>query len=111
MLRYIVTNKPYLYVRSQMTTKNSANVKRKMSNGEGFIVYQTYVQNGSELWGRISSNPGLVEQEYACLQIGNRQFAKADDDQPLLGNQPNVAWFVQMDAWARSMGYKGVFPF
>lgn len=110
MLKYIVTNKYGLLVRAQMDTKQSANIKYKMSNGEGFTVYQTYVRNGNQLWGRISANPGLVEQEYACLQIANREFARAEEYQTL-GLLPNPSWYIQIDAWARSKGYNGIPPF
>ena len=110
MLKYIVTGKQGLYVRAQMDTTNAANIKRKMSNGEGFTVYQTYVRNGNQLWGRVSTNPGLVEQEYVCLQIANKEFARAEEVQ-VFGIQPNPAFFVQLDAWARSKGYNGIPPF
>ena len=46
--KYIVINKDGLLVRSQTSTLNPLNIKRKMSNGEGFTVYQTIVQNGNQ---------------------------------------------------------------
>lgn len=55
--KYIVVNPDGLYVRSlrsQTTTLNMLNIKRKMSNGEGFTVHQTYVQRGNQVWGRVS---------------------------------------------------------
>lgn len=110
MLQYIVTNKPRINVRAQMDWRNAANIKRKMSNGEGFTVYQTYVINGNELWGRVSDNPGDVQQEYVCISIGNRSFCKADEAQPEMG-APSALFFIQLDAWAREKGYKGVPPF
>ncbi|MBI3175125.1 MAG: hypothetical protein HYZ25_15470 [Chloroflexi bacterium] len=59
--KYIVVNPDGLYVRSQMTTLNALNIKRKMSNGEGFTIHQTYVQKGNQVWGRVSDNPGNVQ--------------------------------------------------
>lgn len=111
MFNYIVKNKLGLYVRAQMETRNPANIKRKMSSGEGFIVYQTYVVNGNQLWGRVSSNPGMLEQEFVCLQIANRVYAVAEESQPVTTERPNPAWILQIDAWARSMGYKGIPPY
>lgn len=110
MLKYIVTSVQGLLVRAQMDTRNAYNIRRKMSNGEGFIVYQTYVRNGNQLWGRLSTNPGGLEQEYSCLMIGNKVFAVAEEIQ-VIGLQPNPAFFIQLDQWARSIGYKGIPPF
>lgn len=111
MLKYIVKSNPYLLVRSQMETRSSSNIIRRMSNGEGFTVYQTYVVRGNQLWGRLSDNPGGVEQEYACLQIANKVFAVAEESQPNIRSSPNPMWFIQIDAWARTMGYTGIPPF
>src|SRR5574343_1129070 len=78
MQNYIVVNPGGLFVRSQMDTTNPANRLRSMSNGEGFIVYDTYTQKGTtglETWARISNNGGGLLQEYTCLSIGNRVYA------------------------------------
>ena len=76
--KYIVVNPDGLNVRSQMSTLNALNIKRKMSNGEGFTVYQTYVQKGNQVWGRVSDNPGNVQQEFVCLSIANREYARLE---------------------------------
>src|SRR5262245_60414528 len=108
---YIVTNKDGLLVRSQMNTKNDANIKRKMSANEGFTVYQTYVQNGNETWGRLSNDPGALQQEYTCISIGNRVFAKREEaPMPSIPYAISSEWATAIDAWARSNGFKGPKP-
>ena len=109
--KYIVTNKDGLLVRSQTSTLNPLNIKRKMSNGEGFTVYQTIVQNGNQTWGRVSDNPGGLQQEYVCLSIGNREFARLEaPTAPMPGTASLLEWAQAMDAWARFMGYEGPRP-
>ena len=111
-MNYIVTNKDGLLVRAQMDTRNPHNIKRKMSNGEGFIVYQTYVKNANQVWGRVSDNPGDVQQEYTCLSIANRTFAKIEiSDEELKSYKVNPRWIIAIDLWARSKGYTDVLPF
>jgi hypothetical protein len=107
---YIVTNSEGLNVRSQMNTTNSKNLLRRMSPNEGFIIYETYQvkgMSGLQTWGRVSNNPGGISQEYVCLSIGNKIYAKAQDAQPVT---QTPAWAYELDAWARTQGYTGVKP-
>jgi hypothetical protein len=110
-MNYIVVNGDGLNVRSQMNTTNSKNLLRRMSNNEGFVVHETYnVQgmSGLQVWGRVSDNPGGISQEYVCLQIGNKVYAKEQTSQP---TQPvSNAWQTAIDTWARSQGYTGPRP-
>ncbi len=108
--KYIVTNGDGLLVRSQMTTTNPFNVKRKMSNGEGFTVYQVYVQNGSHTWGRVTDNPGSVQQQYVCLSIvGRPPFAvlEAPISEPTPAPSDLVTVVKALGAWASLKGYEG----
>lgn len=109
--KYIVVNPNGLNVRGTMTTLNTLNIKRKMSNGEGFTVFETYVQAGSQVWGRVSDNPGGLQQEYVCLSIANREYAR---EQAPTASLPEAAglveWAQALDAWARFMGYEGPRP-
>lgn len=106
---FIVTNSEGLNVRSQMSTTNSKNVLRKMGANEGFTVYETYSvkgMSGLQTWGRVSNSPGGISQEYVCLQIGNKVYAKAQD----ISATQIPAWTYEIDTWARSQGYTGVKP-
>lgn len=107
---YTVTNKDGLNVRSKMDTKTGA-VLRKMAQGESFLVYQSYPV-GNQVWGRLTSNPGNVSQEYACLTLANKTFAVPDNLQPH-GVSINLQWIQEMDAWARSQAkpFTGSTPF
>ena len=109
--KYIVVNRDGLLVRSQMSTLNPLNVIRKMSNGEGFTVYQV-IQQGDKTWGRLSSNPGDPRQQYACLSIlGRPLFAVPEPVAAPLPEAGDVSeWQKEIDAWARFMGYAGVRP-
>lgn len=105
---YIVTNADGLLTHSQMSTISAT--RRKMSNGEGFTVYQTKLMNGNQTWGRLSEDPGGLQQEYVCLQIGNREFAKK---QPLSEPIPSTTlleWAQSADTWMRLNGFKGPKP-
>ena len=107
---FIVTNSRGLYVRSQTDTTNPYNKLRKMSNGEGFEVYEIYPvkgMTGLQIWGRISDNPGGITQEFTCLSIGNKTYAKEET-----GTTPPTSstWAQEIDAWARLNGYHGVHP-
>jgi hypothetical protein len=107
-----------------MTTLNVLNIKRKMSNGEGFTVFEVYMQGGSQKWGRVSDNPGGLQQEFVCLSIGNREYARAEAPSappppaappPNAGSAPHLGeefrrlmeWARAVDAWARFMGFEG----
>ncbi|MBI5297959.1 MAG: hypothetical protein HY869_20985 [Chloroflexi bacterium] len=122
--KYIVVNPDGLNVRSQMSTLNVLNIKRKMSNGEGFTVFEVYTQNGNQKWGRVSDNPGGLQQEFVCLSIGNREYARAEAPAPSApigapppnaGSAPHLEegfrrlmdWARAVDAWARFMGFEG----
>lgn len=86
--KYIVVNSNGLNVRSQKSTTNPYNFLRSMSYGEGFTVFETYIVKGStglQKWGRISDNPGGISQEYVCLSIGNKEYAKKES-----GDMPPV---------------------
>lgn len=107
------TNKDGLLVRSQMDTTNPKNVVRKMSDGEEFLVYQTYVVKRNQVWGRLTNNPGAVQQEYCCLSIANRTFAVPDNFQPHGDVKISLQWIQQVDVWARSQAkpFTGIPPF
>ena len=109
--KYIVVTSPTLNVRAQMTTMNPYNILRKMSSGEGFIVYETYQvkgMSGLQLWGRIAENPGGITQEYVCLQIGNKVYAK-EESKPIETTTP-ANWQIEVDTFLRTLGYKGTRP-
>lgn len=76
MLSYTVTNKDGLLVHSKLDT--TSQTLRKMANGESFQVYQLYPVNTNQIWGRLTNNAGALSQEYACLQIANKEFASLD---------------------------------
>jgi hypothetical protein len=112
MKRYIVTNPPGLQRRSQMSTVNPFNIKGKLSNGEGFDVYEVYTIKANQKWGRITDNPGDVQQEYVCLSIGNKTFAR--EELAGTGNtaQVTLAWCMAVDRFLRDkLGYTGPSPF
>lgn len=107
-MNYIVTNAEGLNVRAQMDTRNNKNIQRWMGKGEGFEVFQTYQIkgiSGLQTWGRISTNAGDVSQEFVCLQIGNKTYARAEATEP----QP-LSWTLSVDAFLRTLGYKGPQP-
>jgi len=108
--QFIVTNGEGLYVRSQMTTTNPYNILRKMSANEGFTVYETYNikgMSGLQVWGRVSNNPGGISQEFSCLSIGNKTYAKEESPQTPI---PANSWAREIDTWARTKGYTGIAP-
>lgn len=110
-MNYIVTNSEGLNVRSQMDTTNSRNIQRRMSFGEGFVVLELYNKQGAsglQQWGRVSNNPGGISQEFVCLQIGNKVYAKEQAQAESIPSLPDTnAWRVAIDAWARSKGFDG----
>lgn len=100
-------NRDGLNVRSQMSTTNPKNVLRRMSFGEGFKVYEVYNvkgMSGLQVWGRVSDNPGGISQEYVCLSIGNKVYAKTEDSKAF------SSWAHEVDAFLRTLGYKGSQP-
>ena len=109
---FIVVNNDGLNVRTQMDTTNKNNLLRWMSGSgaEGFVVYEIYQKKGMtglQTWGRISDNPGGILQEYVCLQIGNRVYAK---EQTGVSEPGTDLWHAAIDAWARSKGFDGPLP-
>jgi len=108
-LSYTVTNPEGLFVRAQMNTTNPFNIWRKMSNGESFTIYQTY-PIGAQIWGRLTDNPGNVSQEYACLQIANKQFARLEAPPADIPAGGSRVWMLALDTWARSQGFNGPPP-
>lgn len=105
MLTYTVTNPDGLQVRAQMITTNPRNFIRKMSNGESFVVYQTHIVSRNQLWGRLTNNPGDVQQEYACLSIANRTFARLDVNQMPENIHINPQWVEEVDRQLRAKGF------
>lgn len=114
MAYYVVVNPNGANVRSQMNTMNPNNLLRQMSANEGFEVYEIYNMHGIsglQVWGRVSKNPGGISQEYVCLQIGNRVFAKEQEfDRPYPPQPDQDAWRIAIDSWARSKGFNGPKP-
>lgn len=116
-MNFIVTNRGGLNVRAQMDTQNSKNILRHMSQGEGFTAQQTFNikgMTGLQTWARISNNAGSVNQEFACLQIGNIVYAKEESQDPLTQAPVPLSlwiWIVEVDTWLRDeYGYKGPKP-
>jgi hypothetical protein len=109
-MNFIVTNGEGLNVRSQMSTTNPKNLLRKMSPNEGFTVFETYNVkgiSGLQIWGRVSDNPGGISQEYVCLSIGNKVYAKKEETP----NAPeNLHWAHEVDSFLRTLGYTGSMP-
>lgn len=104
---YIVTNQygNGLNVRSKPDT-NTGKVMRTMTNGEGFQTYDVFTL-GNQTWARVSRGDQVI-QEYACIAIGNKIYAR---EQISTTTEPMpTAWTDQIDAWARSNGYNGVKP-
>ncbi len=111
-MNYIVVNGDGLNVRSQMSTTNPKNLLRKMSQNEGFVVLETYNVkgvSGLQVWGRVSNNPGGISQEYACLSIGNKVYAKEEIPSTPVSGQLGT-WAHEVDLYLRSLGYKGSTP-
>jgi len=105
---YIVTNK-FLFVRGKPDTKTGGTI-RKMSQGEAFDVVEIITPTNNQKWGRLTDDND-VTQEYACLQIGNRYFARKSVANDTPTEPPALAvWVLSMDAWARSKGYTGPMP-
>lgn len=106
---YIVTNQygNGLNVRSKPDT-NTGKVMRTMTNGEGFQAYDIFTL-GNQTWARVSRGDQVV-QEYACIAIGNKIYAREQTTPPRDDNQAQQRWANQIDAWARSNGYNGVKP-
>ena len=108
---WIVVNGGGLYVRAQMDTTNSKNIVRRMSFGEGFVVHETYNvkgMSGLQTWGRVSNNPGGISQEYVCLSIGNKVYARQEGAQiPPVIPAGETTRLDRLEAWARTQGYQG----
>ena len=119
-MNFIVTNKDGLNVRSQMDTTLAKNILRRMGKGEGFEVYETYSikgKSGLQTWGRLSNNPGSVNQEYSCLSIGNVTYAKVEGSTPPSPTPipppewAYIQWAIEVDHFLREqMGYTGARP-
>ena len=108
-MQYIVTNSKGLTVRGKPDTQTGGAI-RKMSMGEVFDVIEIITPTNNQKWGRLTDDND-VTQEYACLQIGNRYFARKSE----VGDPPTepptaMAWMLSMDSWARTKGYTGPRP-
>jgi hypothetical protein len=104
---YIVTNVDGLKVRSKPDT-NTGGTIRMMAVGEVFRAADVFFQD-QRTWARLTSGAGSM-QEYACIAIGNRKFAELHgiEAEPIPAGE--AGWATGLDAWARSMGYKGPRP-
>jgi hypothetical protein len=113
MKHYIVTNTEGLRVRSQMDTRNDKTILRTMHKSEGFDGYQEYQipgPTGLQTWVRLSTNSGDVRQEYACIRIGNRHFAKEEEDKSKPA-ESTQEWMEAVDTYLRTkLGYRGPRP-
>ena len=112
---FVVLNGNGANVRSQMTTLNPYNIVRKMSFGEGFVVHEIYNvkgMSGLQVWGRVSDNAGGISQEYVCLSIGNKVYAKEEAVTSVASPEiVNVSsWQWEVDAFLRTKGYTGSRP-
>jgi hypothetical protein len=76
-----------------------------MTNGEGFTAQDVFTL-GERSWARVSIGD-QVKQEYVCLQIGNKIYARP---QSAPVHNTNQTWEEQIDAWARNEGYNGIKP-
>ena len=104
---YIVTNTEGLKVRSKPDT-NTGTTIRVMTNGEVFRAADVFFQ-GLRTWARLTSGAGSM-QEYACIGIGDRKFAVLSGIEPEPLPATEGGWATGLDAWARSMGYRGPKP-
>jgi len=104
---YIVTNQygNGLNVRSKPDTHTGA-VMRTMTNGEGFQAYDVFTLS-NQTWARVSRGD-QVKQEFACIAIGNKIYAREQTTPAPITT--STAWADQIDLWARSNGYNGVGP-
>ena len=107
---YIVKNPAGLLVRAQMDTTNSTNILRKMSNGEGFTVFQLINQPNGYVWGRLSDDPGNLQQQYACISILGRTAFAVPELPSIFPIPINSQWGFEADAFLRTKGYMGVKP-
>lgn len=105
---YIVNNQygAGLNVRSKPDTQ-TGQIIRFMTNGEGFQTQDVFTV-GNQQWARVSIGD-QVKQEYVCLQIGNKIYARPQTT-PTPQTQPSSTWAQAIDQWARSKGYNGQAP-
>lgn len=96
--------------KKRLVTKDNSGGLFDVGTRVNIVEIQSPVQG--ETWGRLPGTDPTGHALWICLQNINRTFAEmVEDEQPPVDVQPNPAWFVEIDAWARTMGYKGVFPF
>jgi len=111
MQTYIVTNDKGVLVRGKPDTKTGYPI-RKMAAGEAFTVIEIITTDNNQKWARLTDDND-VTQEYCCIQIANKYFARPSASQETFTRAsapPAMAWAESMDAWARTLGYQGPRP-
>ena len=107
---YIVTNQygNGLNVRSKPDTRTGS-IMRFMTNGEGFQAYDIFTI-GNQTWSRVSRGNQVI-QEYACIAIGNKIYAREQQTPPTDDTLAFIShlkqYILKLDKWARANGFDG----